>query len=217
MTASISPSPGPAVSPVSTTLFLARHGETVWHDENRYTGISDIELTPRGVEQAEGLGVWAAGARLDAIVTSPLSRARRTAEPAVRATGLDAVVEFDLTELDFGVAEGRTIAELEVTYPREVADFRRDPAACPLPGGEDPEAAAARGAAALLRLAGTHQGRRVLAVAHNTLFRLVLCRLLGIPGSEYRRVLPGMRNCAITELRVSSGQVALMSYNVPTP
>ncbi|MFJ9031052.1 histidine phosphatase family protein [Streptomyces sp. NPDC102274] len=206
----------------STTLFLARHGETVWHDENRYTGISDIDLTPRGLVQAEALGVWAAGAGLDAIVTSPLSRARRTAEPAVRLTGLEAVVEPDLLEVDFGIAEGRTIAELEATHPREVAAFRGDPAAHPLPDGEDPAAAAARGAEALLRLADTHRGERVLTVAHNTLFRLVLCRLLGIPGSEYRRVFPAMRNCAITELRVPVSpadrprQVALISYNVPT-
>ncbi|MFE2596948.1 histidine phosphatase family protein [Streptomyces sp. NPDC059396] len=199
-----------------TTLFLARHGETVWHDENRYAGVSDIALTPRGVQQSEVLGSWAAGAGLDAIVTSPLTRARRTAEPAVRATGLAPVVEPDLAELDFGIAEGRTLAELEASYPQEVADFRRDPAAHPLPGGEDPKSAADRGAAALLRLAETHPGGRVLAVAHNSLFRLVLCRLLGVPESEYRRVLPKMRNCAVTELRVSRGQVALMSYNVPT-
>ncbi|SCF84936.1 MULTISPECIES: histidine phosphatase family protein [unclassified Streptomyces] len=206
-----------ATAVIPTSLFLARHGETVWHEENRYTGISDIGLTPRGIEQADGLGVWAAGAGLDAIVTSPLARARRTAEPAVRSTGLAAVVEPDLRELDFGVAEGRTIAELEASYPQEVADFRRDPVAHPLPGGENPKTAATRGATALLRLAETHQGRRVLTVAHNTLLRLVLCRLLGIPESEYRRVLPGLRNCAITELRVTSGEVALVSYNVPTP
>ncbi|MFE4536934.1 histidine phosphatase family protein [Streptomyces scopuliridis] len=206
----------------STTLFLARHGETVWHDENRYTGISDIDLTPRGLVQAEALGLWAADAGLDAIVTSPLSRARRTAEPAARVTGLAAVVEPDLLEVDFGIAEGRTIGELEAARPQEVAAFRRDPVAHPLPDGEDPTAAAARGAEALLRLADTYAGKRVLTVAHNTLFRLVLCRLLGIPGSEYRRVFPAMRNCAITELRVpvaAAGrprQVALMSYNVPT-
>ncbi|MFJ2173147.1 histidine phosphatase family protein [Streptomyces sp. NPDC087851] len=208
-----SPAPTP---PAPATLFLARHGETVWHAENRYTGVSDIELTPRGVEQAEELGVWAGGARLDAIVTSPLSRARRTAEPAVRTTGLTAVVEPELVELDFGVAEGRTIAELHASHPRETAAFLSDPAAHPLPGGEDPKAAAGRGAAALLRLAEAGPGRRVLVVAHNTLFRLVLCRLLGIPESEYRRVLPGLRNCAITEVRVTAGQPALLSYNVPT-
>ncbi|MFJ7998228.1 histidine phosphatase family protein [Streptomyces sp. NPDC096310] len=212
----LAPAPAaPATPPAPATLFLARHGETVWHAENRYTGVSDIELTPRGVEQAGELGGWAGGARLDAIVTSPLSRARRTAEPAVRTTGLTPVVEPELTEVDFGVAEGRTLAELQASHPRETADFLRDPAAHPLPGGEDPKAAAGRGAAALLRLAEAWPGGRVLVVAHNTLFRLVLCRLLGIPESEYRRVLPGLRNCAITEVRVTAGQPALLSYNVP--
>ncbi|MFE3827040.1 histidine phosphatase family protein [Streptomyces sp. NPDC059092] len=209
----------PAPTPLTqepATLFLVRHGETVWHAENRYTGVSDIELTPRGVEQAGELGIWAGGARLDAIVTSPLGRARRTAEPAVRTTGLTAVVEPELAEIDFGVAEGRTLAELQASHPRETAAFVSDPAAHPLPGGEDPKAAAGRGAAALLRLADARPGGRVLVVAHNTLFRLVLCRLLGIPESAYRRVLPGIRNCAITEVRVTAGQPALLSYNVPT-
>ncbi|MFF2525153.1 histidine phosphatase family protein [Streptomyces liangshanensis] len=203
-------------TPAPTTLFLARHGETVWHAENRYAGISDIGLTPLGAEQAEALGRWAAGARLDAIVTSPLSRARRTAAPAVRTTGLPAVVEPDLVELDFGIAEGRTLAELDASHPHETEAFRHDPAAHPLPGGEDPGAAAVRGAAALLRLAVARPGGRILVVAHNTLFRLVLCHLTGIPKRDYRRTLPGLRNCAVTELRVTGGRASLLSYNVPT-
>ncbi|MFF5565418.1 histidine phosphatase family protein [Streptomyces sp. NPDC012623] len=202
--------------PPRTTLLLTRHGETVWHEENRYAGVSDIDLTPRGAQQAEDLGAWAADAALDAIVTSPLARARRTAAPAVLATGLEARVEPDLAELGFGLAEGRTFAEVRAAHPERCAAFLRDPAAHPLPGGEDPGAGAARGAAVLLRQAERHPGGRVLVVAHSTLLRLVLCRLLSIPPSEYRRVFPLMLNCAVTELRVSGGQVSLMSYNVPT-
>ncbi|RDG39624.1 histidine phosphatase family protein [Streptomyces corynorhini] len=199
-----------------TTLFLARHGETVWHEENRYAGVSDIALTPRGAEQAQDLGAWAAGAGLDAIVTSPLSRARRTAAPAVLATGLAARVESDLAELGFGLAEGKTLGEMRRTHPERCAAFLRDPAAHPLPGGEDPGAAATRGTAALLREAERHPGGRVLVVAHSTLFRLVLCRLLSIPPGEYRRVFPRPLNCAVTEVRVAGGRASLMSYNVPT-
>jgi len=125
-------------------------------------------------------------------------------------------IKPDLVEIDFGIAEGRTLAELEVSLPREVAAFRLDPAGHPLPDGEAPRSAAGRGAGPLLRLAGAHRGRRVLVVAHNTLFRLSLCRLLGIPQSDYRRVFPAMLNCAVTEVRVAAGQVSLMSYNVPT-
>lgn len=60
---------------MSTTLLLARHGQTIWHAENRYAGVSDIGLTDEGRAQAEALGRWAAVHRPDAIWTSP-SRGR---------------------------------------------------------------------------------------------------------------------------------------------
>ena len=53
----------------TTTLLLARHGQTVWHAENRYAGVSDIGLTDTGRAQAEALGRWAAAHPVDAIWT----------------------------------------------------------------------------------------------------------------------------------------------------
>lgn len=200
----------------STTLLLARHGQTVWHAENRYAGVSDIGLTDTGRAQAEALGRWAAAHPVDAVWTSPLSRAVATAEPACRALGLVPWREPDLSECDFGVVEGRTLAEFEAEVPDRAAAFRADPVAHPFPGAEDPAAAAARGAAALRRIAGAHPGGRVLVVAHNTLLRLVLCTLLSIPAGEYRRVFPRLRNAAISELRMNpDGFAALLSLNVP--
>jgi probable phosphoglycerate mutase len=200
----------------TTTLLLARHGQTVWHAENRYAGVSDIGLTDTGRAQAEALGRWAAAHPVDAIWTSPLSRAVATAEPACRALGLVPRREPDLAECDFGVVEGRTLAEFEAEVPDRAAAFRADPVAHPFPGAEDPTAAAARGAAALRRIATAHPGGRVLVVAHNTLLRLVLCTLLSIPAGEYRRVFPRLRNAAISELRMNpDGSAALLSLNVP--
>ncbi|MGW2515987.1 histidine phosphatase family protein, partial [Streptomyces sp. NPDC001617] len=83
------------------------------------------------------------------------------------------------------------------------------------PGAEDPAAAATRGAAALHRIAAAHDGGRVLVVAHNTLLRLVLCRLLSLPLAEYRRVFPQLRNAAVSEIRMDEGVTALLSLNVP--
>jgi probable phosphoglycerate mutase len=200
----------------TTTLLLARHGQTVWHAENRYAGVSDIGLTDTGRAQAEALGRWAAAHPVDAIWTSPLSRAVATAEPACRALGLVPRREPGLAECDFGVVEGRTLAEFEAEVPDRAAAFRADPVAHPFPGAEDPMAAAARGAGALRRIATAHPGGRVLVVAHNTLLRLVLCTLLSIPAGEYRRVFPRLRNAAISELRMNSdGSAALLSLNVP--
>ncbi|QTD98560.1 histidine phosphatase family protein [Streptomyces cyanogenus] len=199
-----------------TTLLLARHGQTVWHAENRYAGVSDVALTDTGRDQAEALGRWAAGHPVDAVWTSPLSRAVATAEPACRALGLTPRREPGLRECDFGVLEGRTLAEFAAEDPAAAEAFRADPVAHPFPGAEDPRAAAARGTAALRRIAAAHPGERVLVVAHNTLLRLVLCSLLSIPMAEYRRVLPGLHNAALTELRIEGERTALLSLNVPS-
>jgi probable phosphoglycerate mutase len=197
-----------------STLFLVRHGETVWHAENRYAGSSDVELSAFGRAQAEQLGAWAAKTGVDAVWSSPLLRARSTAAPTARRLGLDPVEDADLREVGFGEAEGRTLAELD---PAAVAAFRADPVACPLPGGEAPGTAARRGLAALRRAAARHPGEQVLIITHNTLLRLVLCELLGIPLARYRRVFPQVRNCASTELLLTGDTASLLSYNTPLP
>ncbi|MCF1598010.1 histidine phosphatase family protein [Streptomyces muensis] len=200
----------------ATSLLLARHGQTVWHAENRYAGISDVPLTDTGRAQAEALGRWAGAHPVDAIWTSPLSRAVVTADPACRALGITPHREPDLRECDFGVLEGRTLAEFEAENPEAAQAFRTDPVAHPFPGAEDPSAAAERGAAALRRIAAAHPGDRVLVVAHNTLLRLVLCTLLSIPPGRYRSVFPRLHNAAISELLVKSdGSTSLLSLNVP--
>jgi probable phosphoglycerate mutase len=200
---------------MSTTLLVARHGQTVWHAENRYAGVSDVALTDTGRAQAEALGRWAAAHPVDAVWTSPLSRAVVTAEPACRALGLTARREPALRECDFGVVEGRTLAEFEAQDPKAAQAFRADPVAHPFPGAEDPRAAAVRGTGALRRIAAAHPGGRVLVVAHNTLLRLVLCSLLHIPLPEYRRVFPRLRNAAVSELRIEGQRAALLSLNLP--
>ncbi len=198
-----------------TNLVLVRHGETIWHAENRYAGMSDIALTPRGYEQAEVLASWARGAGLGAIWVSPLSRAQETAALSARVTGLTPHVDVRLRELDFGQGEGRTASEMEQLFPEAMTAFYSDPVAHYLPGGEDPHAAAERAVACFKDIARAHPGGRVLVVMHTTLIRLALCRLLGIPLSLYRSVFPFIRNGALTEIRLDGDRMSLLEYNAP--
>jgi 2,3-bisphosphoglycerate-dependent phosphoglycerate mutase len=173
--------------------------------------VSDVDLTPAGKTQGERLAAWALEADLDAVWTSPLRRAVATAEPVARALRLPIAVEQDLSEVDFGMAEGHRLDEL----PSDVADaFRSDPVAGAFPGAENPASAAARGVAVLRQIARQHPGTRTLIVSHSTLLRLVLCRLLGIPLHHYRTVFPLLLNCAPTEVRLSNRGAALLSLNV---
>lgn len=196
-------------------LVLVRHGQTVWHAENRYAGNTDIELTPKGHEQAERLARWAATAGLAAVWSSPLQRARLTAEPCARSTGLPLAIDERLTELSFGQGEGLTGAEMEARFPEARAAFVRDPVTYALPGGEEPLAAVRRGMAALQVIAAAAPAGRSLVVAHSTLLRLVLCSALEIPLSRYRNRLPHFANGSLTEIEWTERGVSLLSFNVP--
>ncbi|MGW3204129.1 histidine phosphatase family protein [Streptomyces sp. NPDC001135] len=198
-----------------TDFVLVRHGETVWHAENRYAGRTDVPLTELGRRQAAELGMWAAGQHLDAVLCSPLSRARQTAEPAATALGLTPWVDERLYEVDFGRGDGLTRAEMAEAFPEALAAFLADPVAHHLPGGEHPATAADRAVDCLQEAAHKLPDGRVLVVAHSTLLRLVLCRLLGIPLARYRQVFPALHNGALTELRLRDGQASLLRLNAP--
>ncbi|MBO8196904.1 histidine phosphatase family protein [Streptomyces smyrnaeus] len=205
---------------MTARLLLVRHGQTVWHAENRYAGISDIALTDAGLWQAERLGEWAVARSrqqpIGAVVSSPLERARSTARPAARALGLVPEVHEGLREVDFGWGEGRTIAEMAADDPEAVQAFREDAQTGAFPGSEPPTAVAPRVCGALREVAAAHDGQTVLVVAHNTAFRIALCAMLGIPVGRYRLVLPRLENAAVTEIEVSGDRTALRSLNVPT-
>ena len=198
-----------------TDLFLVRHGETVWHAENRYAGVSEVELSPRGREQAARLATWASSAGLGAVWSSRQARALATATPCAEAAGLRLQVDARLRELDFGDGEGLTAQEMRERFPAAFAAFETDPVANHLPGGEDPVAAAARFVACLNDIAGLQPDGGVLVVAHTTMIRLALCRLIGAPLSDYRRLFPVIGNCALTEIRMTGRQPALLRFNVP--
>ena len=201
----------------STLLVLSRHGQTAWHSENRYAGVSDVDLTTTGRRQAEWLADWASEHQPASVVSSPLRRARETAQASARAIGGELHIVGGLREVSFGVAEGRTLAELSAVDGDMVRRFEHNPATHPFPEAESPESGAQRGARALRVIAQAHLGKTVLVVGHNTLFRLAICNLLGIDVQHYRTVFPRLDNGTVSELRLDSdtAATALLSLNVP--
>lgn len=198
-----------------TRLLLIRHGETVWHSDNRYAGSSDIALTARGREQADRLACWAATAGLDGVWSSPLRRAQETAAPCAAAASVRLTVDERLRELHFGSGEGLTSGGMEARFPESVRAFRQDPVAHHLPGGEDPVAAAQRFVSCLADVVAAHPAGRVLVIAHTTAIRLALCRLIGLPLSRYRQLFPSLLNCGLTEIRCADGAVSVLQFNSP--
>jgi probable phosphoglycerate mutase len=185
------PPPGRGWGPTrgrATTTLLLRHGQTPLSVERRFAGRGDIPLTETGRRQAEAAAARL-GARggIDVIVSSPLRRARRTAEAVAEATGAALVVDDDLVEADFGEWEGLSFAEASAKSPDEVAAWLGNADAAP-PGGESFAAAARRVLRALDRLLGAYPDRTLVLVSHVTPIKTLLCRALLAPPAALFRI-----------------------------
>jgi probable phosphoglycerate mutase len=193
-------------------LLLARHGQTEWHGDNRYVSRTDIALTETGHAQARVLAHRAEREKVDLVLSSPLGRALLTARPAAAARNLEPEIDERLRELDFGEWEGRTLSEIRAQDPETVRRFEES-AEHGFPGGEPLHEGADRGLEVFAGLSRSHAGGTVLVVAHNTLLRLALCRMLGVELGQYRRLMPRVLNGALSEVRFTESGGALYSFN----
>ncbi|MDN5383020.1 MULTISPECIES: bifunctional RNase H/acid phosphatase [Streptomyces] len=182
---------GPADLGPPATFVLLRHGETPLTPQKRFSGSggTDPSLSGIGREQAER--VAAALARrgtIQAVVTSPLARARETAEIVAARLGLDVAVEEGLRETDFGAWEGLTFGEVRERYPDDLNAWLASAEAAPTGGGESFAATARRIAAVRDKLIAAHAGRTVLLVTHVTPIKTLVQLALGAPPQSLFRM-----------------------------
>lgn len=157
-----------------TRLLLLRHGQTPLSVERRYSGRGNPDLTPLGVQQAAAAaGYLARVGGIDAVVASPLQRARDTAAAAADALGLSVEVDDDLIETDFGAWEGLTFREASERDPDLHRRWLADTSVAP-PGGESFDAVARRITRAQQRLLTERAGQTVLVVSHVTPIKTLL-------------------------------------------
>ncbi len=193
-------------------LYFIRHGETQWNAEGRVCGRSDVNLSEVGREQAQRLADRLKSAAIDAIYSSPLKRARQTAEIIAQATGVEPIVEEDLVELDYGSWEGRTFREIIESEREGFAAWDTDPGKMAPPGGETGIEGLRRVAHVMDALAGRHPRGKVAVVCHKTVGRLAVCHALGVPATEYRRRL-SMENAAVNIIERSQQGWRLVLFN----
>jgi ribonuclease H / adenosylcobalamin/alpha-ribazole phosphatase len=171
-----------------TTTLLLRHGQTPLSAERRFAGRGDIPLTELGLDQAAAAAAaLAERGGIDLVLTSPLLRARQTADAVAQRTGVPLAVDDDLAETDFGSWEGMSFAEVMAQCPAELAAWMADADVAP-PGGESFAAVAKRVDAALDRLLNAYQGQTVVVVSHVTPIKTLVCRALLAPSAALFRM-----------------------------
>jgi len=105
-------------------LYLVRHGETECNKKGVYMGSTDVPLNETGIRQGEILREKLKDVRFDKIITSPYSRAYKTAEIIAQENQIE--IDNKLTEIDFGVFEGLSYKEISKKYPKEVSFWSKD-------------------------------------------------------------------------------------------
>ena len=104
-------------------IILVRHGQTQWNSEGRVQGRTDIPLNARGMAQAEAVGEWLSGRKIDAVYASPLMRAHDTAKAIADRQGVCVKLLGEMIEIDFGLWEGKTKRELAAEFPEFWTDW----------------------------------------------------------------------------------------------
>jgi broad specificity phosphatase PhoE len=155
-------------------LLLVRHGQTVMSAARRYSGRGNPELTPAGLRQAAAVAERLAKVPdIAAVITSPLGRARQTADRIARSTGVPVTELDDLTETDFGAWEGMTFAEAARHDPDRHKAWLADPSVTS-PGGESFDQVHERVRLAGQRIVAEHDGATVVVVSHVTPIKTLL-------------------------------------------
>lgn len=185
----------------TTTLVFVRHGETAWNVEGRIQGHLDIPLNETGVAQAAAVGRRLGAENFDAIYSSDLIRALRTASPVVASPEKDIIRERRLRERHLGVLQGLTGEEAMARQPDAWKAFKSRDASLALADGESLGEFSRRVVDFVEDVRARHAGRRVLVVTHG-----------GVLDAAYRHAT-AMPLCAIRDFPIYNASVNVISHD----
>lgn len=189
-----------AATSTDVEIWLVRHGETEWSRSGQHTGTSDLPLTSNGERAAEALRPTLEAVKFDSVFTSPLQRARRTAELA----GLSSCrVDRDLLEWDYGEYEGLTREQVRERDPGWTV--WKDGAM----GGESPQQVSHRVDLAIGKYRA--MSGRLLLIAHGHILRALAARWIDEPVALGEK-LP-LDTATVSVLGYDRGTPVLLRWN----
>lgn len=205
------PAAAPALRRSKPTLvLLVRHGATPTTGTVLPGRAPGLHLSDDGRRQADAVAKRiAALARVDAIYSSPLERARETATAIAAARGMSVRDESGLVDCDFGEWTGRSLRRLAKTPEWRLV--QRQPSRFRFPGGESFVEMQARVTDAIARLVQRHRGRTIVAVAHADPIKVVVNAALGAPLDLFQRV--AVTTASITAIAYGPERPVVLTVN----
>ena len=193
-----------------TEIILVRHGETEWNVEEVFRGRIDIELNETGIKQAELLAEYLSHIKIDAIYSSPLRRALKTAEMLASYHRLDTEIAPGLIDFDYGKWQGLAHQEVKDKYKELYAEWIKNPHQVRMLAGESLNDVRERAIGVVDKVIAKYQGTVVL-VSHRVVNKVLICALLGLDNSHFWHIRQD--TCGITTFICENERFMLTEHN----
>jgi len=193
-----------------TEIILVRHGETEWNVAEVFRGQIDIDLNETGVKQATLLSEYLSTSAIEAVYSSPLKRAFKTAEIIAQRHKLKVNVDPDLIDFNFGKWQGLSHQEVKEKYRDLYATWITHPEQVRMPDGETLEDVSQRVIRVRNKIIENHRGT-VVIVGHRVVNKVIICALLGLGNSHFWKIRQD--TCGISIFSYLNEQFILTKHN----
>lgn len=193
-----------------TELILARHGQTAWNVVEVFRGRSDVDLDETGLRQAELLADYLRERRIEAVYSSPLQRALKTARAIASRHRLEVIITQGLNDLKFGEWEGLPVTEVREKYATLFTEWVEKPHLVEIPGGEGLDDVTRRVLTFVNDIITRHKGIVVL-VSHRVVHKVLILALLGLDNSYFWNIK--LDTAAITTFAYENNRWVLNEHN----
>jgi broad specificity phosphatase PhoE len=191
-------------------IILVRHGETEWNVKGIFRGRIDIELSEMGIKQVELLAKYLSDLKIDAIYTSPLSRALKTAELIASYHKLDVEIALGLLDYNYGKWQGLSNQEVKNKYKELYIEWIKNPHRVKMPAGESLDEVRDRAMSVVADLIAKYRGTAVL-VSHRVVNKVLICALLQLDNSHFWNIKQD--TCGITTFAYVNKRFILTKHN----
>ncbi len=189
-----------------TELYIVRHCEASGNVSRVFQGIADTDITECGAMQLERLAERFKDIKIDAIYSSPLKRAYKTAEAINKYHGLPIIKEDKLIEIDGGEIEGLCWENFDITHPVLEYNWNMRPDLFHPKGGESMKSVYKRSWEVVLKIVAENEGKVVAVASHGCTIRNIICHALG-KKIEALRTVPWADNTGIFLLRFNGNEL----------
>lgn len=169
-------------------IILIRHGETTWNVVGRFQGQEDTCLSEAGQRQGKQVAEALRGTAIDAVVASPLHRAKVTAQYCAQLHDLPVHTDERLIEINHGKWEGMLVDEVQATYPELYTQWHQHPHLVTMPNGESLADMKRRIQDALHEYCYKYEGKTILVAAHDAVNKVMICSMLGLDMSHFWQI-----------------------------